>query len=89
MRGITADFPVLDAPVMMFTFPAANERRRGSAAGFLYQRTIFLISKRISQNSTRRIPETSNRLSCAHQVPSFSAAFMSPTIEFVAPAARA
>src|ERR1017187_4830679 len=45
MIGITADFPVREAPLITVTFPGANETRRGAKPGFRGQRTISLTWK--------------------------------------------
>src|SRR6266478_1006913 len=49
MIGITADFPVLEAPLITVTFPGANDTRRGGNAGFRGRRTISLTWKNISK----------------------------------------
>src|SRR4030066_165962 len=49
MIGITADFPVREAPLMTVTFPGSNERRLGANALFLGQRMISLIWNNTSE----------------------------------------
>src|SRR6267154_4104097 len=49
MIGITADFPVREAPLITVTFPGANETRRGAKPGFRGQRMISLTWKNISK----------------------------------------
>src|SRR6266571_1054171 len=49
MIGITADFPVREAPLITVTFPSANETRRGAKAGLRGHKMISLIWKNISE----------------------------------------
>ena len=51
MIGITADFPVREAPLITVTFPGANETRRGAKAGLRDHKTISLIWKNISESN--------------------------------------
>src|SRR5229473_3003984 len=78
MIGITADFPVREAPLITVTFPGANETRRGANAGFRGQRTISLTWKNISKPHFKsccnfmdreRAAPMSEFLSAPHQTP--------------------
>ena len=54
MMGMTADFPVRDAPLIIVTLPGANFTRRTAFAEFRGHRMISLIWKNMSEPQLER-----------------------------------